>query len=362
MRRVVVPSRSTYSSRTEVSHSPQQLPQTQHKPDLPTIKSTVGEQMSIASKVGIKSQAVHMPKITQQSKLSVKPKQTGKRMVDSTSYLTVPKKKVVQSRVSAHPASRIHVQKRLGRVAKQTDLLFQVIEHGKQPNKLSIRHRLFTVRNTFSALAVVLVLLSGYVSIDTWLTNREVRAQYIAPESEDETAVSRQDQEGRDESDLPIGALSSFKTAADTPRAVYIDKLKVSARLQPMNVNKDGSMQAPRNIFDAGWYTSSAKPSKGGAVVINAHASGPTREGIFAYLDTLIEGDQIMVETGDNTKYAYEVIGKETVDKTAVDMQKLMLPQGNNIQAANFITCSGKWQSKEQTFSQRTLVYTKLIK
>ena len=66
----------------------------------------------------------------------------------------------------------------------------------------------------------------------------------------------------------------------------------------PMPVNGDGSMQAPINIYDAGWYTGGVRPGDKGAAVIDAHASGPTRQGLFAYLDTLKQGDNIIVEKG----------------------------------------------------------------
>ncbi len=223
--------------------------------------------------------------------------------------------------------------------------------------------RFFTGRAVLTLVATVIVTLSGYVSIDTWLTNRnvasEVHASAGGSAQKDDTTPA---DEGRDESALPKNALANYKVATDQPRALYINKLKVAARLMPMSVNNDSSLQAPKNIFDAGWYTSSAKPGTGGAVVVDGHASGPTREGLFAYLDTLVAGDIITIETGNGTKYTYQVKATEAVDRTKIDMQKLMLPYDNAIQGANFITCSGKWQQNEKTFSQRTIVYTELIK
>ncbi len=86
--------------------------------------------------------------------------------------------------------------------------------------------------------------------------------------------------------------------APDLPRVLSIPKLNTKARIMPMPVNGDGSMQAPINIYDAGWYTGGVRPGDKGAAVIDAHASGPTRQGLFAYLDTLKQGDNIIVEKG----------------------------------------------------------------
>ncbi len=248
--------------------------------------------------------------------------------------------------------------KKLGATVRRTQLLAQSLE---QPSTKK-RRKLSWKQHVLHGCAAVLVVLSAYVSVDTWLTNRKVEAQYTTPSTQQATDQSHQEREGKDESELPAGSLASYQTAPDSPRAVYIDKLKVAARLQPMGVNADNSLQAPINIYDAGWYTGSAIPSQGGAVVIDGHASGPTREGLFAYLDTLVKGDRVTVETGNGKKYTYKVIAKETVDRTKVDMQKLMLPYGNIIQGANFITCSGDWQQNDQTFSKRTVVYTELVK
>jgi LPXTG-site transpeptidase (sortase) family protein len=271
---------------------------------------------------------------------------------------------VTQPKIDAQSPIRMHRQ--LAQTAKKTDILQKSL-HVEQTHlkKKRTGFSLFSRKAGLVMMATVIVALSGYVSIDTWLTNRKVESQYVHASSVSSSSDNRATEdsgEGRDESNLPQGALANYKVSAEQPRAVYIPKLKVSARLMPMGVNKDSSLQAPKNIFDAGWYTQSAIPSKGGAVVVDAHASGPTREGLFAYLDTLAVGDMVTIETGNGTKYTYKVTLTETVDRTQVDMQKLMLPSGNAIQGANFITCSGKWQEKESTFSQRTIVYTELVK
>jgi sortase (surface protein transpeptidase) len=311
--------------------------------------------------------------------------QTPKVINQSSSHAIVNQ----QTKVKSVPAKRAHhfhkpvqkssstdhlgskkrkdLHKRLAHTAHRAELLRRASIPGKAPSKkrrFSLKSFL-THQATLGCFVALVLGITGYVSIDTWLTNRKVESQTArasdrstSPEGDEPQIV----EEGKDESSLPKNALTNYRTAADIPRAVYINKLKIAARLLPMGVNKDSSLRAPINIYDAGWYTGSAKPSTGGAVVIDGHASGPTREGLFAYLETLTEGDTITIETGDGKKYNYRVVAKETVDRTQVDMQKLMLPHGTAIQGANFITCSGKWLQGKETFSQRSIVYTELIK
>lgn len=97
-------------------------------------------------------------------------------------------------------------------------------------------------------------------------------------------------------------------------------------------------------------------------MVVDAHASGPTRQGLFAYLDTMVKGDTIEVETGNGQRYTYKVVATETVNIDKVDMQKLMLPHGNVTHGANFITCTGDWLKDSQTYNERAIVYTELVR
>lgn len=173
--------------------------------------------------------------------------------------------------------------------------------------------------------------------------------------------VARQEVEGREEVAVTPDALAGYQVAADQPRLLTIDKINIRARILPMGINPDNSMQAPVNIFDSGWYDRSAKPGEAGASVIDAHASGPTRQGLFAYLDTLVAGDRVKVERGDGEVLEYEVSAVETVPLDSIDMEKVLRPYGDVTEGLNLITCAGRWLQNQQTYDQRAIVYTKRV-
>ncbi len=219
-------------------------------------------------------------------------------------------------------------------------------------------------RGALIALAVVLLLATGYVALDTWMFNSNTANQLTGTASaqgasDDGTPTAAQ--EGQDETKVTKESVAKYAVAADRPRALHIDKLDLSARILPMSVNKQGSIQAPLNIYDAGWYTGSVKPGEIGAMFIDGHASGPTREGLFAYLDTLKVGDTLQVEKGDGSKLSYKVVHTEVVPLGEVDMKKVLLPYGNVSRAMNLMTCTGKWLPKEYTYDHRVLIYTEQI-
>lgn len=266
-------------------------------------------------------------------------------------------------------AKRSDINRYLSRTAKKSDLLNRSIELSEQKKsqllkKASVFHkfRSFFSRYALSGLAVAVLIAAGYISVDTWLVNQRVTNEVMATSSGDDDnatddATSHQVQEGMDETPATEDRLKSYKVAADLPRAIYIDKIDVKARVLPMGVNTDGTMQSPINIFDAGWYSSSSKPGEVGAMVVDAHASGRLREGLFAYIDKMAVGDVITIEKGDGKKLNYRVTHTEEVPLDQVDMKKLLLPYGSATNGLNLITCSGSYVKASATYDHRTIVY-----
>jgi LPXTG-site transpeptidase (sortase) family protein len=212
------------------------------------------------------------------------------------------------------------------------------------------------------AAAIVVLSLTGYVSLDTWLTNSKLSNETkVSAQSGEPSTTWTVEQEGRDETKIPSSSLSSYTVAPDLPRALYIDKLNIAARVLPMSVNTAGSIQAPINIYDSGWYNGSVKPGDTGAAFIDGHASGPTREGLFAYLDTLKEGDTLQVEKGDGSKLTYKVVHTDVVPLADLDMKNVLLPYNGVTKGLNIMTCTGKWLPREKTYDHRVVVYTQQI-
>lgn len=184
-------------------------------------------------------------------------------------------------------------------------------------------------------------------------------------QAESSSPEVRQSAEGRDERTIQQKLIDEYKVAADQPRVLTIPSINVKARILPMGVNPDNSMQAPINIFDSGWYTGSAKPgirSGNQAAVIDAHASGPTREGLFAYLDTIAEGAEISIEMGNGDIIKYRVVAKETAELDKVDMNKLLANYSGVEEGLNLITCTGDWLKDKATFNKREIVYAERVK
>lgn len=153
---------------------------------------------------------------------------------------------------------------------------------------------------------------------------------------------------------------------SDQPRYIEIPKLGISGtRVMRVGVTDTNMLDVPKTLDDTGWYAKSATPGSGsGAVLIDGHNGGVTRNGIFAKLGTLTKGDQISVERGDGKRFTYEVsdvrdMPLEWVNKEGMkEMMKSVEPDKEGL---SLITCSGKWIPKDEVFDRRILVRATII-
>jgi LPXTG-site transpeptidase (sortase) family protein len=202
-------------------------------------------------------------------------------------------------------------------------------------------------------VAVLALTIIGFV---IWSQGSKITPQPPATSPE-----AKQQAEGRDERPVPENLLSSYKVADYLPRILSIEKLSISARILPMGINPDGSMQAPGNINDSGWYQGSARPGAPGAMVIDGHVGGPTKPGIFARLDTLVAGDFIKLEKGNHEVLTYQVVQVKTVPLESVNMAEVLKPFDKQTEGLNLITCTGAWLKDQKTYDKRVLIFAKRV-
>jgi LPXTG-site transpeptidase (sortase) family protein len=149
-------------------------------------------------------------------------------------------------------------------------------------------------------------------------------------------------------------------TAPDNSDHVVIEKIGVNAKILNVGLTKEGNMEAPANIYDAGWYKNSAKFGQKGTSVLAGHLNGALKEeGVFFKLDKLQAGDLITIRKNDGTKYTYKVSKTQKYDSTARPSEVFTSTSGTHL---NLITCTGPWNSDKSQYDQRLVVFTNLVK
>jgi len=150
----------------------------------------------------------------------------------------------------------------------------------------------------------------------------------------------------------------TYQVAPDQPRLLSIPSLNVAARVRSVGVDTNNMLLSPINIYDVGWYSSSAKPGDTtGALLIDGHVSGPTQHGVFYDLKKLAVGDGITIERGDGRQFQFHVVGREQVDADKVDMSKLLRSSDAGKLGLNLITCGGSFDYAANQYRQRVIVY-----
>jgi len=156
-------------------------------------------------------------------------------------------------------------------------------------------------------------------------------------------------------------AFNDYAVPPDAPRYIYIPKINVKAIVRPLGITKTGQIDAPNNVYDAGWFTQSSKPGQLGATLVDGHISSWQTHGIFYNLKDLKPGNTVILERGDGVKISYQVIKSQTYSYNNVDMAAVLSPIQPDTPGLNLITCSGAVIKGTNEFNERLVVFTKQI-
>lgn len=220
----------------------------------------------------------------------------------------------------------------------------------RKPYHKSIWHRLVQL------MGVLLFAVSVYIAADGWLSSHGGQTQVSAlsavahetPQKDKNVAGGAALSEKR-----PMG-LSSYRVAGDLPRVLHIPSLSAVSRVLHLGLAADGSLTAPNDIYDTGWYSASAQPNdKTGAILVNGHIEGPTKPGVFAGLGTLKTGEEIVLERGDRRMMTFVVTSVEVLEDSQIDMKQLLKSADPNKLGLNLVTSTGAGRDKQP----RVVVY-----
>lgn len=206
-----------------------------------------------------------------------------------------------------------------------------------------------------ACLAKVAIWEKHYYAEKEGSTRATVVNNAIAPEDTAESV---------DEGEITAEDTANYTVTADKPRYLSIEKLGiVNARIIEVGLSSEGRLQTPSNIFDVGWYRSSAKPGTGGTLLIDGHNGGPTTAGVFKRLPELNPGDTIKIERGDGKIFTYSVVENNSVALSEADsqMSKMQTSPVFGKESISLITCTGTWSLSQQTFLERQFLRAVLI-
>jgi len=247
----------------------------------------------------------------------------------------------------------------LPRTAKSLVLRRQIVEHAKQQKhkarKKYGKHVFIygAIAATVFAAALIIWAFQDLLPVNLHMFNKEPAEKVVnrpiiqETSSLDETAVTAED-------------LAAHKMGQDEPRLLKIPSLTVDARIKRVGVSLNGEPIATGNIFDVGWFEASGKPGSPGAVLLNGHVSGPSKDGVFAQLGSLKAGDKVILERGDGKELTYIVQKVQEYSTNAVDMDAATQPLDPTKQGLNLMTTANKFTGRSEQTDKRLVVFALL--
>ncbi len=209
-----------------------------------------------------------------------------------------------------------------------------------------------------AALASLVLLIGIVAAAYDWHTNTTTKTRAAVAIARANKGVS-----SNAPATTPISDTSfkDYSVAPNQPRYIFIPKLKIKAIVLSLGTTSTNQLQAPPNIYETGWYSSSSLPGKAGAMLIDGHVSSWTAKGVFYGLSSLVAGDTIQVERGDGTMFSYQVVRSQVYSSTNVDMAAALSPINPKQPGLNLITCGGQVIKGTNEFNQRVVVFAEQL-
>lgn len=144
------------------------------------------------------------------------------------------------------------------------------------------------------------------------------------------------------------------------PLRLKIPRIGVNARVEPVDLEADGSMGTPSGPWTVGWWDRGFLPGQPGSAVIDGHVDyrnvGPA---VFWRLDNLRPGDLIQITMPGDAVLTFVVdqTAVYTADESA-PVARIFAP--SDVPRLNLITCTGTFDPSSRSYDRRLVVFSKL--
>jgi hypothetical protein len=142
---------------------------------------------------------------------------------------------------------------------------------------------------------------------------------------------------------------------APPPRKIVIAAIGVSAKVIPLGLNRDHTMQTPENFANAGWYKPGPEPGERGTAVVVGHVDSKRGPAVFYRLRQLRRGNIIKIVRAGGSAVRFRVEGLERWPKARFPTRKVFRPA--RLSALRLVTCSGAFDTSSGHYVDNTIVY-----
>lgn len=154
-----------------------------------------------------------------------------------------------------------------------------------------------------------------------------------------------------------VRSTDATSTLYDVPVQLSIPKIGIETNVLPMGLTDDNDMEAPPTNDDAGWYRYGTRPGNEGSAVIAGHF-GLRGDAVFGKLGSLEKGDVIFVNDVRGQQSEFIVIETRQYAYDANPREVFTSTSGTHL---NLITCNGDWDTSQNSYANRLVVFTQKV-
>lgn len=152
----------------------------------------------------------------------------------------------------------------------------------------------------------------------------------------------------------PVLAVANY----GIPIRLIIPSINLNINLESVGVAANGAMAIPVGRNNAAWFNLGSRPGEIGDAVIDGHY-GFWKNGtptVFNNLNKLNHGDIIYIEENNGVTVPFVVTGSQIYHPNQNDTN--LFVSSDNLSHLNIITCQGKWNPSNKTYSDRLVVFS----
>jgi sortase A len=143
------------------------------------------------------------------------------------------------------------------------------------------------------------------------------------------------------------------------PLKLTIPSIGVDADVEHVGLDSEKRMDVPKNDENVAWYELGTPVGQQGSAVIAGHFDDPQgNPSVFYKLGTLKKDDEIIVETAGGTELVYVVESVAEHPDATFPLQQVF--ERKDAQRLNLITCSGSFDTTQENYTHRLVVYSVL--
>jgi sortase (surface protein transpeptidase) len=129
--------------------------------------------------------------------------------------------------------------------------------------------------------------------------------------------------------------------------------------IEAIGKTEQGKIGVPQAAENVAWYSQGITPGEMGNAVISGHVDTKAGRAVFWRLRELAVGDQVIVFDDAGVERTFVVIERTLYPYDKAPIHKIF---GFDLERdLNLITCAGRWNPRTRNYSQRLVVYTRLV-